>query len=148
MCSSGGASGSASSQPSFVEKNLTLYFEIDTDVWQSEEELDKTKVSVDRVTVFGAEVPDSLSEAEAYQDDAAAALDDCVAIEFLRSGDATLFSNVTYTVDSRNKLFAQVRDISYAGKIVRRVYESGSLLYTYCCTLEAPEVPRYFSISR
>jgi hypothetical protein len=38
--------------------------------------------------------------------------------DFLRADEATLFPNIVYTLDTRNKLFVEVRDIGVAGKII------------------------------
>lgn len=137
--SSDAASSSASSQapeepttPEFIQKNLTLYFEIDSNVWQAEEELDKTKVFVQKVTVCGDDVPlDTLPE-EAWEEDRAPAIEDCVAIRQLRTGEATAFSNVTFQLDEQNKLFVAVSGINYANQIQRRVLEADGLVYEYC----------------
>lgn len=137
--SSDAASSSASSQapeepttPEFIQKNLTLYFEIDSNVWQAEEELDKTKVFVQKATVCGDHVPlDTLPE-EAWEEDRAPAIEDCVAIRQLRTGEATAFSNVTFQLDEQNKLFVAVSGINYANQIQRRVLEADGLVYEYC----------------
>jgi antitoxin component YwqK of YwqJK toxin-antitoxin module len=141
-------SASSAAQPDFVEKNQTLYFEIDTDVWQSEAELDTTKLKISRVTVLGGDVPGGLPEKESYLDDAPLAVEDCAAIELLRQDTATLFPNVVYTMDTRNQMYAEVRDISYAAKVVRRVYEVNGLTYTCCCTIENMDTVRYFIIEK
>ena len=67
--------------PEFIQKNLTLYFEIDSNVWQAEADLDKTKVFVQKVTVCGDYVSlESLSE-DVYEEDRAPGIEDCVAIQ-------------------------------------------------------------------
>ena len=40
-----------------MEQNLTLYYEVDANVWQAEADLDKTKVFVEAVTVLDGAVP-------------------------------------------------------------------------------------------
>lgn len=133
--SSQSASSSAQSepqQPEFVEKNLTLYFEIDSNVWQAEDTLDKTKVFVSAVTVFGDNVTQETLPEDVYEVDKAPSLEDCVAIRCLREETPTAFSNVTFQLDEQNKLFLAVSGINQANQITRFGRDANGLTYEYC----------------
>lgn len=69
--------------PGFVERTRELYFEVDKDVWQSESELDRTKVFVKRVIVLKADAPPEDAE-EGVDDNAPPSIDDVVAIDSIR----------------------------------------------------------------
>lgn len=147
----------ASATPDFIQKNLTLYFEIDTNVWQAEADLDKTKVFVSKVTVCNDTVSlDSLPE-DTYEEDRSPSIEDCVAIQRLREDEPTSFSNVTFQLDQQNKLFVEVSGISYANQIQRHVLEKDGLMYEYCYPYDAgtvldtnpgDAVPMYYSIRK
>lgn len=156
--STGSPAGSAATPaPDFIQKNLTLYFEIDSNIWQAEADLDKTKVFVSEVTVCADNVaPEALPE-DAYEEDRAPAIQDCVAIERLRRDEATAFSNVTFQLDQQNKLFVKVSGISYANQIQRRVAVKDGLLYEYCYPYDTGTVladdtgtptPMYYTIRK
>ncbi len=118
--------------PEFIQKNLTLYFEIDSNVWQAEADLDKTKVFVQKVTVCGDYVSlESLSE-DVYEEDRAPGIEDCVAIQQMRTNEPTAFSNVTFQMDEQNKLFVEVSGMNYANQIQRQILEKDGLVYEYC----------------
>lgn len=145
------------STPDFIQKNLTLYFEIDTDIWQAEADLDKTKVFVSEVTVCTDNITlDHLPE-EVYEEDRPPAIQDCVAIERLRRDEATAFSNVTFQLDQQNKLFVEVSGVSYANQIQRYGLEKDGLVYEYCYPYDTGTVldsntddtaPMYYSIRK
>lgn len=147
----------ASTAPDFIQKNLTLYFEIDSNIWQAEADLDKTKVFVSRVTVCNDTISLDSLPAETYEEDRAPSIEDCVAIQCLREGEATAFSNVTFQLDQQNKLFVEVSGISYANQIQRHVLEKDGLMYEYCYpydtgtvldTNTGDAVPMYYSIRK
>ena len=106
-------------------------------------------------------VPMDTLSADAYEEDLAPSLEDCVAIERLRQDEATAFSNVTFQLDQQNKLFVQVSGINYANQIQRRVLQKDGLTYEYCYpydtgTVLAPatgedaaaSTPMYYSIRK
>ena len=128
-------------------------------VWQAEADLDKTKVFVSGVTVLGDDVPLDSLPGEAYTLDRAPAIEDCVAIEQLRTARPTAFSNVTYQLDKQNALFVQVSALNYANQIQRRALERDGLVYEYCYPYDAGTVleqapaegestPMYYSIRK
>lgn len=131
--------------PDFVEKIKTLYFEIDTDVWQPEELLDKTKVFVKRVTVIGAEAPPGENATE-IDENPAPSVEDCVAIENIRRKEPTAFPAISFQLDGRNKLFHRVWNINHASRIVRRTFLSGDLTLRFSYTDEAGTSIAYYSI--
>lgn len=123
--------------PSFVEQNLTLYYEVDANVWQAEADLDKTKVFVEAVTVLDGAVPAAGLPETAFEEDQPPSLEDCVAIEVLRGAEPTAFSNVSYQLDQQNRLFVAVSGINYANQIQRWGLEQDGLLYVYCYPYDA-----------
>lgn len=150
----GGESEAASARaeetslPEFIERTQALYFEIDKDVWQTEAELDKTKLTVRRVTVLSPpENPDNIQGVE-LTDNIPPSLEDCAGIDYLRRSSPTVFSNILFEIDKRNRLFQRIWNISYAGKIVRRSYRKDDLVYRYCYQLDDPQTLMYFSIER
>ena len=143
-----GSSGTAGTQPGFVEKNQKLYFEIDKDVWQSEDELDKSKVKVSCVTVFGDTERKAPETAAEYQDGGPPSIEDCVAIDYIRQDTPTAFSNVVFQMEKQNKLFIRLQSINYASGISRNVYTVNGLTYRYCYPLGEEEKPLYYSIRK
>ena len=140
---SDGASSEPATYPDFVEKNRTLYFEVDANVWQTEQDLDKTKVLVKRVTVFGA--PDKSATADAMElvDDSPASLEDCVAINTIRVTSPTAFGEVQFEIDSENKLFARIWNINYAGRVMRKAYGARGIMYKACYPSADAQEPSY-----
>lgn len=165
--SSSGASGSASSDansqqsassdasstaqvPDFIQKDITLYFEIDRNIWRSEAELisnnEKSKLQVSKITVFNQDQPILPEDAAEYDENVAAGIEDCVAIDYLRQTTPTAFSNVLFQMDKQNKLFVRVGAVSYADKIVCKARTQGKLTYrTYYQADDAKQL-MYFSI--
>ena len=148
---------SAAAAPDFIQKNLTLYFEIDSNIWQAEADLDKTKVFVSEVTVCADNIPLETLSADVYEEDRPPAIQDCVAIERLRRDEATAFSNVTFQLDQQNKLFVEVSGVSYANQIQRYGLEKDGLVYEYCYPYDTGTVldtdtagtaPMYYSIRK
>lgn len=136
--------GGETGMPDFVEKNISLYFEIDKDVWQSEAELDKSKVLVNKVTVMRPGAP--IEGAEPYDDSLPPSIEDCVAIDFARQQQPTVFSNILFEMDKQNKLFVRLKNISYAERIVRRCYDWDGMTYRYCYQLDNRDAVMYYSI--
>ncbi len=149
--SSGGTSNGTTSEelPSFVGSQNVIYFQIAGDNWQSEEELDKTKVNIEKVTVFDADMPniDDI-RAEMFDNNSATAIDDCVAIDYLRETTPTLFSNIVFRMDSSNTAFVKISNIDYAGKIVKLTHYVDDLTYVYNYQLDDEDTMYYYSIER
>jgi len=131
--------------PDFVEKTKQLYFEVDKDVWQSEADLDKTKVFVKRVTVIDSAVP-SGEGATPIDDDSTPSVEDCVAIDSIRKRMPTAFADVVYEMDKQNKLFQQIWNINYANRIIRRSFIADDVTYRLCYQTDGAEAPAYYSI--
>lgn len=150
--SSSSSEASVSSQgpstPEFIEKNQTVYFEIDANVWQSEKELDAEKVQVKKVTVFSgfsAEVP---PEAVKYDDNIPPSIEDCVAIDFIRQKQPTAFAQIMFEVDRQNRLFMRLSNINFAEKVDRRAFLVNDIIYHYCYQKPTDKTPLYFSVER
>lgn len=135
-------------KPSFVKKNHTLYYEIDTNVWQSEKELDKNKVPIQKITVFKMDGIAPPINAVAFTDDIPPSMEDCVAIDFIRQEKPTSFSQVVFEMDKQNRLFVRLSNINYASSITRRHYLYEQLTYRYCYSGKDSEIPLFFSIER
>jgi len=131
--------------PDFVEKTKQLYFEVDKDVWQSEADLDKTKVFVKRVTVIGSAFP-SGEGATPIDDDFPPGVEDCVAIDDIRKRMPTAFADVVYEMDKQNKLFQRIWNINYANRIIRRSFIADDVIYRLCYQTDGAEIPAYYSI--
>lgn len=134
--------------PDFVEKTQKLYFEIDRDVWQSEDEMETDKVRVKKVTVFSGEIPKVPQEAVEYPDDAPPGLEDCAAIDFLRQELPTAFSQIIFEADRQNRLFVRLWNINFAQRIDRKTYLLDNLTYRYAYQAQGEETPLYFSVER
>lgn len=137
-----------SSQPDFITQNNTLYFEIDTNVWQEESVLDKKKVQVQKVTVFAGDIPALPQQALEYSDDAPPSVEDCIAIDFIRKASPTAFPNIMFEMDKQNKLFVRLSNVSYANRIDRRTYLIDELTCRYSFQGSGDKTPRYYSIER
>ncbi|HQQ89248.1 MAG TPA: hypothetical protein PLU82_03370 [Oscillospiraceae bacterium] len=135
-----------SSLPDFVEKTYVLYYEVDSGVWQSEEELDKTLVQVSSVIAFNGAEPAVPADAKEYDNSEAPSLPDCVAIEMIRTAKPTSFSNITYEADKQMRLRVEVSSINYAGLIVRKEYVADELTYLTCYQFGDTETLMYFII--
>ena len=131
--------------PDFIEKTKELYFEIDKDVWCSEELLDKSKVFIKRVTVLESAQPREENVTQ-IDDNAPAGVEDCVAIDSIRKRSPTAFSDVGYEMDKQNKLFQRIWNINYANRIVRKSFLSDDVFYHYCYQTENDTAPLYYSI--
>ncbi len=157
---SGTAQSSASSSQSsdsgndnglldFMEAQKTLYFEVDSDVWQKESELDKTKVGVKRITMFSGVMPEiAVSSPDIYEDSTTTTIADCVAIDYLRVKTPTAFSNIIFQMDKSNSAFVELRNIDHAGKIVKLASYVEGLTYRYCYELTNRNTMQYFSVER
>ncbi len=150
-------SSSSQSQPTttdndlldFMEAQKILYFEIDSDVWQQESELDKTKISVKKITIYNGVMPEgATSSPDIYEDSSQTTIDDCVAIDYLRLKTPTVFSNIIFQMDKSNSAFVELRNIDYAGKIVKLANYVDGLTYRYCFELSDRSTMQYFSVER
>ncbi len=137
---------SGNSLPDFVEKTFVLYYEVDSGVWQSEDELDKTLVQVSSVIAFGGAEPSVPADAKEYDSSEAPSLSDCVAIEMIRAGKPTAFSNITYEADRQMRLRVEVSSINYAGLIVRKECVADELTYLKCYQFGDAETLMYVII--
>jgi len=134
--------------PSFIKKNIDLYFEVDTDIWQKEEELDKSKVLINRVTAFGDFNKSIIENAMELDDNSQANLEDCVAINTIRIKNATAFSNIFFEIDNGNKLTHKIWNISYAGKILRKAYQLEDVFYKLCYNENDKDSVAFFSVEK
>ncbi len=135
--------------PSFVGSEQELYFQIAGDVWQSEKDLDKTKISVTKVTIFGDDMPniDGVRE-ELFEHNTVTFIDDCVAIDYLRQNTPTLFSNIVFRTDTSNSAYVRISNIDYAGKIVKYARYVDDLTYIYSYQLSDDNTMYYYSVER
>lgn len=117
-------------------------------MWQTEGELDKTKVLVSSVTVANGDEPALSQDLSGYNDNAAPELQECVAIDLLRQSAPTAFSNVTFEMDRQNTFFVQVTGINYASSILRTAYLDGTLIYRCCYQLDDDQQMMYYTISK
>ncbi len=122
--------------PDFVTQDITLYYEIDKNVWRSEKddswEDDKQLITIDKVTAYRPnEYTAPANSADMYTDNTQIALDDCVAIDQIRITNPTAFSSVVFELDKYNKLFTRLVKMNFADLIVRNAYEDDGLLYKY-----------------
>ncbi len=122
--------------PDFITQDITVYYEIDTNVWRSEKDdswqTDKALVSISSVTVFGQTLPDIPTNVTAYDDNLAPQIEDCVAVDYLRVTRPTLMSELYYEFDKSNSLYVLVQNIDYSTKIYRDVYADGDFIYRFC----------------
>ncbi|MEG1476627.1 MAG: hypothetical protein RSC38_02715, partial [Oscillospiraceae bacterium] len=135
-------------KPDFVEKNNTLFFEIDKDVWQSEADLDKTKVQIKKITVFNSEIAKPNEKAVEFKENSPASMEDCVAIDFIRQTVPTAFPQVMFEIDNQNRLFVKLSNINYAAEIVGKAYLYDALTYRYFYPDKENKVPLFFSVER
>ncbi len=134
--------------PDFVDKSVTLYFEIDKNVWSSEAELDRSKVFVDKVTVISTANPrDMLPDVIAYDENFPPSVEDCVSINYIRKTDSAAFSNIAFVLDEQNKLFIELAKINYAERIIQESYIDGEYTYIFSYQLDDPSQSLYYSIS-
>lgn len=139
--------------PDFVERNHTVYYEIDTNIWQPEDALDADKVQVKKVTVFSSELAAVPVDALKFEDIAPPFIEDCVAIDFIRQRLPTAFHHVLFEANKQNRLFVKINSINYASKIDRQAYQLGELTYRYAyytadSTAGGESKPLYFSVER
>lgn len=136
----------SSTMPEFIEKQRTIYFEVDKNVWQTEGELDKSKIIIKKATVFN-NLPALLPKGEPveYSDNIPPSIEDCAAIDIIRISKPTVFSNIYYEMDKQNKSFIYLKHINFGGKIVRKNFTSGDLTYKYCYDLNEPDKLLYYS---
>ncbi|MEG1774497.1 MAG: hypothetical protein RR320_06565, partial [Oscillospiraceae bacterium] len=134
-------------RPDFVQKSDTLYFEIDKNVWQSEAELDRSKVQIQKITVFAPDQSGPPKDAVEFRDNIPPSMEDCVAIDFIRQLKPTAFSQVMFEMDNQNHLFVKLSNINFAAAIRGRSYLSEDLTYRYCYSASG-DAPLFFSIER
>lgn len=139
---------STATTPDFIEKNQTLYFEIDPNVWQSEKELEAEKIQVKKVTVFSGFSLNLAANAVEYTDNLPPSIEDCVAIDFIRQKQPTAFAQISFEMDRTNRLFMYLYNINNAARIERRVYLVNDLTYRYCYQKPEDTTPMYFSVER
>ncbi len=133
----------------FMEAQKTIYFEVSTDVWQQESELDKTKVAVKKITMFSGNMPEiSISSPDIYDDNSTTTISDCVAIDYLRLKMPTVFSNIIFQMDKSNTAFVELRNIDHAGRIVKLANYIEGLTYRYSYDLADRSTMQYFSVER
>ncbi|MFV0402309.1 MAG: MORN repeat-containing protein [Oscillospiraceae bacterium] len=150
--SSGSSGVMGGGDPDFVEKQLTLYFEIDKDVWRSESSLnengEKNKIFIRRITVLGGEPLPAEDEGDGMEveDNAPPSIEDCVAIDYVRQTDPTAFHDISFEMDKQNKLFIRLWNVNYAERISRRVFTVGDQTWRYCFLGDSEELPAYYSI--
>lgn len=131
--------------PEFVEKTKQLYFEVDKDVWQTEETLDKSKVSIRQVTVLEERTaPENGTEQPAGN--RPPGVEDCVAIDSIRRSLPTAFGDILFEVDNQNKLFRRIWNINHAGLIRQEVFLADDVLYRLCYLPDSDEAPVYYTI--
>jgi antitoxin component YwqK of YwqJK toxin-antitoxin module len=131
--------------PDFVDRMRLLYFEVDKDVWVAELDLDKSKISVKRVTVIDSTPPPE-SGAVLIEDNNPPGMEDCIAIDYIRRHMPTAFSNITYEIDRQNRLFQRVWGISHADSVTRMTFLSGDVLMRFCYPPGEDGFPAYYSI--
>ncbi|MEG1774239.1 MAG: hypothetical protein RR320_05240, partial [Oscillospiraceae bacterium] len=134
-------------RPDFVQKSDTLYFEIDKNVWQSEAELDRSKVQIQKITVFASDQSGPPKGAVEFPDNIPPSMEDCVAIDFIRQLVPTAFSQVMFEMDNQNHLFVKLSNINFAAAIRGRSYLSDDLTYRYCYSANG-DAPLFFSLER
>ena len=134
--------------PDFVEKNISLYFEIDKNVWQSEAELDKSKVLIKKVTVMKPQGEFVIPKEPGFDDNLPPSIEDCVAIDYARQNQPTAFSNVLFEMDKQNKLFVHLKNISYAERIVQKSYDVDGMTFRCCYPLDQRDKMMYYSIEK
>jgi hypothetical protein len=132
--------------PDFVQRTRRLYFEIDRDVWQDEQELDKTRVSVRRVTVLGSGAPIPGANATPIDDNGLPGVEDCVLIDHIRLQSPTAFADVAFEIDKQNRLFQRIWNINHADRIIRRSFMVNNLIYRFSYQPDNTATPAYFSI--
>lgn len=133
------------SKPNFIQREKAIYFEIDTDIWQIESELEKEKVLIKKVTVMGAgKVPEG-KDVIKLDEDLPPSIEDCVAIETLRQDKPSAFEDVIYQVNRQNKLVRNVWSISHASGVTRDSYLTENIIYRFCYDEQSGE-SAYYSI--
>ncbi len=136
----------------FIDAQKTLYFEIDSDVWVEYSELEesgKDKVRVESITMFKGDMPDISSYSQdLFVDNSGTAISDCVAIDSLRLQLPTMFSNIIFQMDKSNTSFVELKNVDYAGRIVKIARYDEGLTYRYCYELDNSEKIQYFTVER
>lgn len=134
-------------KPDFVEREVTLYFEVDRDVWQTEDELDKTRVLIDGVTVFGDTDYAVPEEAVLLEDGGAPSEEDCIAIDFLRETDPTAFPGVQFEINRSSRFSVRIGTVSAASRIDRRRWTENGACFDFAYEPDG-SVMRYFTVTR
>lgn len=140
--------GAAGTRPDFIQKDLTLYFEIDKNVWRSEPELDASKIAVKKITVFSGNLSPVAEDAVEFSENAQPFIEDCVAIDFIRQRQPTAFPQVMFEADRQNKLFVPIVNINFANQIYRKTYLMNDVTYRYAYNQAEDTAPLYFSVER
>ncbi|MEG0338364.1 MAG: hypothetical protein RR573_00445 [Oscillospiraceae bacterium] len=135
-------------KPDFVQKNNTLFFEIDKDVWQSEADLDKTKIQIKKITVFNSEIAAPNEKAVEFKENNPPSMEDCTAIDFIRQTKPTAFPQVMFEIDNQNRLFVKLSNINYAADVSSKAYLYDTLTYRYFYPDKENKVPMFFSVER
>lgn len=91
--------------------------------------MDKTKLTVKKITVYDLGAPVQVGTIIEIPDNSPPALEDCVAVDYLRQRLPTAFSNVVFELDKGNRLFVRLKNVNYASKIPRRSYMENDLLF-------------------
>lgn len=143
---------SASLLPDFIQKDLTLYFEIDKNVWRSELALKENgeldKISVKKITVFSRNLAPPAQDAVEFSENAQPFIEDCVAIDFIRLRQPAAFPQVMFEADRQNKLFVPITNINYANLIHRKTYLVNDVTCRYAYNQPEDAIPLYFSMER
>lgn len=145
---SGGNQSQVNPYPDFVEKNQTIYYEIDTNIWQPEQALEADKVQIKKVTVFTGNIGSIPTEAVKVDDNPPLSVEDCVAIDFIRQKAPTAYSDVRFQANTQNRLFVKISDINFATSINSQAYRVGDLIYRYSYDETGGASPLYFSVER
>jgi len=128
----------------FIDRQRQVYFQVDRGVWALEQELDKSKVFIRQVTVIGAaHLPEQA--VIPVEDDGLPAIEDCIAIDFIRRQSPTAFANIAFEIDRQNKLFQRVWSIHHADRVPRRAFISDNGIYRFAYHTDSG-LAAYFSI--
>lgn len=142
----GGTTGTSDTAdlPVLSGQAYSVYFYLATDEWQKEAELDKTKVLITGVSIYGDEMDLSmLSEETPTPENGETGLADCIAIDRIRMEQPTAFSSITFEQASRNKAYVQISGINRAEAVYAEVYETEGIRYKVCYEMDRPDQVMY-----